>query len=389
MWSRILNPFLIFTLTWTFVLGLISLKLTTNINTLNPKGVVIIVVNIFTSILICIFFKLLQKGYKSRKNFQPSGDQLQITYKLANKCFYIFLILTIVDFIYSGGMPLLWLFTGSDKNYFNLGIPSIKGLQYTMYLFSFTLFAYILKFQKFNKWKIKLIVMILLPFVMLARGLMIYTIFQVFCVVMFDKKYTLKQFRNIVIFFLFLILIFGFIGDIRGPYANPFAFLINDSFDNPLLKLPSGFTWIYIYITANYNNILLTIGTFQPNNSFFNIVYNLIPGFFKQFITTETESPLITDASLNVASFYAGYVTSFGVIGAIIGGIILQLVSTYYYFKAKSANIGYILAYSIMFTCLILSVFFDAFLTVSTCAQILLAIYLANKIKSGKIQSIR
>jgi oligosaccharide repeat unit polymerase len=388
MWNRILNPFAIFTLTWTFVLVLISLKLTTNINTLNPKGVVIIIVNIITSILIYIFFKFLKKNHSAIVKIKPTNRQLEITYKLANKCFYLFLILTLVDFIYSGGVPLLWLFTGSDKNYFNLGIPSIKGLQYTMYLFSFTLFAYILKFQKFNKWKIKLLLMILLPFIMLARGLMIYTIFQVFCVVMFDKKYTIKQFRNILIFFLFLILIFGFIGDIRGPYANPFAFLINDSFDNPLLKLPSGFTWIYIYITANYNNILLTLGTFEPNNSFFNIVYNLIPGFFKQFITTETESPLITDASLNVASFYAGYVTSFGVVGAIIGGIILQLVSTYYYFKAKSANIGYILAYSIMFTCLILSVFFDAFLTVSTCSQILLAVYLAKKLKLKNIQKI-
>lgn len=388
MWNRILNPFAIFTLTWTFVLVLISLKLTTNINTLNPKGVVIIIVNIITIILIYIFFKFLKKNHSAIVKIKPTNRQLEITYKLANKCFYLFLILTLVDFIYSGGVPLLWLFTGSDKNYFNLGIPSIKGLQYTMYLFSFTLFAYILKFQKFNKWKIKLLLMILLPFIMLARGLMIYTIFQVFCVVMFDKKYTIKQFRNILIFFLFLILIFGFIGDIRGPYANPFAFLINDSFDNPLLKLPSGFTWIYIYITANYNNILLTLGTFEPNNSFFNIVYNLIPGFFKQFITTETESPLITDASLNVASFYAGYVTSFGVVGAIIGGIILQLVSTYYYFKAKSANIGYILAYSIMFTCLILSVFFDAFLTVSTCSQILLAVYLAKKLKLKNIQKI-
>ena len=388
MWNRILNPFAIFTLTWTFVLVLISLKLTTNINTLNPKGIVIIIVNIITSILIYLCFKFLTTSPSAIVKIQPTNRQLEITYKLANKCFYLFLILTLVDFIYSGGVPLLWLFTGSDKNYFNLGIPSIKGLQYTMYLFSFTLFAYILKFQKFNKWKIKLLLMILLPFIMLARGLMIYTIFQVFCVVMFDKKYTIKQFRNILIFFLFLILIFGFIGDIRGPYANPFAFLINDSFDNPLLKLPSGFTWIYIYITANYNNILLTLGTFEPNNSFFNIVYNLIPGFFKQFITTETESPLITDASLNVASFYAGYVTSFGVVGAIIGGVILQIVSTYYYFKAKSANIGYILAYSIMFTCLILSVFFDAFLTVSTCSQILLAVYLAKKLKLKNIQKI-
>jgi oligosaccharide repeat unit polymerase len=387
MWNRILNPFIVFSITWAFVMYLISLGLTNNINSFNIKGVLIIVINIFSSLFIYIVFKLLYLKRKSIKNYKPTEPELLLTYKLANKCFFLFLILTLIDFVYSGGMPLLWLFTGSDKNYFNLGIPSIKGLQYTMYLFSFTLFAYILKFTKFDSWKFKLATLILLPFIMLARGLIIYTIFQLFCVMMFDKKYTLKQFINIGLFFLILILIFGFIGDIRGPYANPFAFLINDNFDNPLLTLPSGFTWIYIYITANYNNILLTIGTFEPSYSLFNIVYNLIPGFFKQFFIIQTESPLITDASLNVASFYAGYVTSFGVIGAIIGGFILQIVSTFYYFKAITYNIGYILAYSIMFTCLILSVFFDAFLTVSTCTQLILAVYLAKKLKKIQINN--
>jgi oligosaccharide repeat unit polymerase len=360
---------------------LISLKLTNNINSFNVKGILIIVINIFSSLFIFIFFKLLYSKRKIIKNYKPTEPEILITYNLANKCFFLFLILTVIDFVYSGGMPLLWLFTGSDKNYFNLGIPSIKGLQYTMYLFSFTLFSYILKFKKFSSWKLKIGTLILLPFIMLARGLIIYTIFQLFCVLMFDKKYSLRQFLNIGLFFLILILIFGFIGDIRGPYANPFAFLIDDNFDNPLMTLPSGFTWIYIYITANYNNILLTIGTFEPSYSLFNIVYNLIPGFFKQFFTIQAESPLITDASLNVASFYAGYVTSFGVIGAIIGGFILQIVSTFYYFKALTFNIGYMLAYAIMFTCLILSVFFDAFLTVSTCSQLILAIYLARKLK--------
>jgi oligosaccharide repeat unit polymerase len=360
---------------------LISLKLTNNINSFNVKGILIIVINIFSSLFIFIFFKLLYSKRKTIKNYKPTEPEILITYNLANKCFFLFLILTVIDFVYSGGMPLLWLFTGSDKNYFNLGIPSIKGLQYTMYLFSFTLFSYILKFKKFSSWKLKIGTLILLPFIMLARGLIIYTIFQLFCVLMFDKKYSLRQFLNIGLFFLILILIFGFIGDIRGPYANPFAFLINDNFDNPLMTLPSGFTWIYIYITANYNNILLTIGTFEPSYSLFNIVYNLIPGFFKQFFTIQAESPLITDASLNVASFYAGYVTSFGVIGAIIGGFILQIVSTFCYFKALTFNIGHMLAYAIMFTCLILSVFFDAFLTVSTCSQLILAIYLARKLK--------
>jgi len=382
MWSKIINPFFVFCSTWILVIYLISMKLTTNIHQLKIEGLAIIIVNLITSLLLFVCL-LPVKGKKQTNGTEPTQGQLVIAYKMANRCFYVFLVLTFIDFLYSGGAPLIWLFTGSDKTYANLGIPSIRGLQYTMYLFSLTIFFYILKYYKFNKWKLKIGIMVLLPFIMLARGLMIYGIFQVFCIAMFGRKIKLKQFRNIAICIVILIMIFGVIGDIRGANANPLGFLVNENIDNPLLKLPSGFTWIYIYITANFNNILLTIGTFKPSYSFFNVFYNLIPGFLKQLFikTDDLASPLITDASLNVASFYAGYVTSFGIIGAILGGVILQFFSTYYYYKSLSYNIGYLVAYSIMFTCIILSVFFDAFLTVSTFCQLILAVYLARKLK--------
>jgi oligosaccharide repeat unit polymerase len=302
-------------------------------------------------------------------------------YKFANRCFNFFLFLTIIDIFYSGGVPLIWIFTGSSKNYVNLGIPSIRGLQYTLYLFTFSVFLLLLKTKKFKNSKLKIIILSVLPFLMLSRSLMIYCIFQLFYLYIFDKKIEFRQIRNIIFFIFGLIIIFGLVGDIRGPYVNPFAFLINETGNNPLEKLPSGFTWIYIYITANFNNILLTIGTFEPSYSFFNIFYNIIPGFLKQFLITDTSSPLITDESLNVASFYAGYVTSFGIIGGVLGGIMLQFIGNYFYFKAKNSNLGYLTGYSIVFTCIILSVFFDALMTISTISGLILSIILANKLK--------
>ncbi|TKC03495.1 O-antigen polymerase [Pedobacter cryotolerans] len=382
MWNRILNPFFVFTAMWLFVIYLINLQLTKNISRLDSPGFQIIYINIVTGLIIYLVFYFI--FYKKRViNQSPSALQYKISLKFANRSFYLFLFLTALDIIYSGGVPLIWLFTGSAKSYLNLGIPSIRGFQYTLYLFTFTVFVYLLKFHKFKNWKIKIAILILLPFLMLARGLLIYTILQIFYIYIYDKKISFNQIRNIAIFSIILILIFGVIGDIRGEYANPFAPLITDNPGNPLNNLPSGFTWIYIYITANFNNILLTIGTFQPSYTFIDIFYNLVPGFLKQFFTSSDKaSPLITDASLNVASFYAGYVTSFGVVGGIFGGIILQTAGTYYYFKAKTLNIGYLVAYAIIFTCIFLSVFFDAFMTVSSFFGIILSVILANRLKN-------
>ncbi len=381
MWNKVLNPFFVFTLTWSFVILLLNLKLTSNISRLELSGLLIIYINIFTSLLIYLIFHII---YSNRKfsNITLTEVQYNKAYKFANKCFYFFVFLTIIDIIYSGGVPLIWIFTGSSKNYVNLGIPSIRGLQYTLYLFTFSVFLLLLKIKKFKCSKLKIIILSVLPFLMLSRSLMMYTIFQLFYLYIYDKKIVFRQFRNISLFIIVLILLFGFVGDIRGPYINPFAFLINETGNNPLEKLPSGFTWIYIYITANYNNILLTIGTFEPSYSLFNIFYNIVPGFLKQFFVTDNASPLITDASLNVASFYAGYVSSFGVIGGICGGIFLQFIGNYFYFRAKNSNLGYLTGYSIVFTCIILSVFFDALMTISTISGLILSVHLANKLKN-------
>jgi len=380
VWNKILNPFFVFTITWSFVIFLLNLKLTTNISRLEFSGLLIIYINIITSIIIYVFFYSIYYKRKVKDN-NVNEVQYNKAYKFANKCFYFFLLLTIIDIFYSGGVPLIWIFTGSSKNYVNLGIPSIRGLQYTLYLFTFSIFLLLLKIKKFKYSKFKIIILSVLPFLMLSRSLMLYSIFQLFYLYIYDKKIEFRQIRNITFFIFGLILIFGLVGDIRGPYVNPFAYLINETGNNPLEKLPSGFTWIYIYITANFNNILLTIGTFEPSYSFFNIFYNIIPGFLKQFLITDTSSPLITDESLNVASFYAGYVTSFGIIGGILGGMILQFIGNYFYFKAKSSNLGYLTGYSIVFTCIILSVFFDALMTISTISGLILSIILANKLK--------
>jgi oligosaccharide repeat unit polymerase len=382
MWNKILNPFVIYTCTWSLVLYLISLQLTININRLEFNGLLIIYVNLITSALIYGVFYLFY-GKKKNGNLKPSVGQYNLSYKFANRSFYVFLSLTILDVIYSGGVPLLWIFIGGSKGYAHLGIPSIKGLQYTLYIFSFTVYVYLLKLNKFKHWKFKISIMTILPFLMLARGLMMYAIFHGFYIYIYDKKIKLKQFRNIFIFILGLIMIFGIIGDVRGEYANPFGPLINTKGNNPLQKLPSGFTWFYIYITANFNNILLTIGTFEPSYNVLGPFYNVVPGFLKQIVFTPSGkgNPLITNNSLNVASFYALYVRSFGVIGGIVGGILMQITATYYYFKTRTYNIGYLYGYSIIFTCMIFSVFFDAFMTVSSIFGILLSLYLANKLK--------
>jgi oligosaccharide repeat unit polymerase len=208
-----------------------------------------------------------------------------------------------------------------------------------------------------------------------------YALFQILCASLFFNKLKFRILFKGLIFFLLIILIFGIIGDNRGENPNPFSYLIDSEYFELMSSLPSGFTWVYVYLTANFNNINTTYGNYELSYSLLDIFYNVVPGALKSYFIEPKDSVLITDANLNVASFYAGYITSFGIIGAIVGGIILQLFSIKYYFLALRGNLGHLVVYSILFSCICISVFFDAFMTISTLGQIFLSLFLSHKIK--------
>jgi oligosaccharide repeat unit polymerase len=384
MWNKLLNPWLIFTLLWAIISILIKLKITTNIVNLEGPVWSIIWVNLITSLYLYILFLTVDN---QKYKFDPRlfNFQLKIAYNFSQRLIFVWFLLVLIDVIYSKGFPLLWIFTNYDNNYTNLGIPSLRGLQHTLYLFIITVYALCFKYLRLKNRRIVLFFLALYPILMLSRSLMMYALFQIFCTTLFWEKIKFRHVMSISALLISTILLFGLIGDVRGSNENPFAYLIASNYADLMSELPTGFTWVYIYLTANFNNIMTTYGTYDLSYSFGEIFYNIVPGALKDYIfdaTSSNASVLITDENLNVASFYASYVSSFGVVGAILGGALLQFISTLFYFLARSGNVGYLIGYSILFSCLIISVFFDALMTISTIAGIVLALILARRIKS-------
>jgi oligosaccharide repeat unit polymerase len=377
-WQRALHPSLVYLAIWLLTCYLISLKATTNIVEFSGEGALIIYLNMTTALLIYLFYRPLISKKK------PTNLQCQIktASEVADRLFLLWLFLFLVDAVYTGGAPLIWLITGDSKNYTEPGIPTLKGLTHTLYFFFSIIYIVSSRYHKVNNLKILLIVAY--PFLMLSRDLLLVLLLQTFCTFFFYKSIKIRQIFYLLLGAIFIAIIFGVIGNIRNNNPNPFNALISPEYETIFYALPSGFTWLYIYITSGFNNILITIGTFQQSNNFSDIFYNLVPGFLKNvFFLDREQSPLITNESLNVASYYSGYVSSFGIYAAVLGGIILQMVSCYFYNLSKNMNLGYVIAYSIMFSCICISIFFDAFLTVSTFGELFLSIYLARKINKN------
>lgn len=389
MYWRILNPSIAYVILWLSTSFLIELQLTTNLIGFTGETTWIVYGTCINALIIYYLFSAKKRKIKNIKYNLSHSDQ-DVLSKYARILFKIWLLTVIINTVYVGNFPLLSVLSGLDSGYSSLGIPSLKGLSHTLYLFVSTLYGCLFFYGKGNKKpsKVILFILIIYPIVIIARGLLIPVLLQVILCYLFRKKIQLMHIFKFVISCILFIILFGILGDIRGEYANPLAYLLDPFEDNILNYLPSGFTWIYVYITANFNNIMITHDTFTPSYSLNEVFYNLVPGAIKTIIFSQANtdfSPILTDDNLNVASVYAGYVSGYGIQGAIIGGTIILLVSNIFFSLAlRSDNIAYLIVYSIIFSCIVISLFFDSFLTVSTVFQIILGLLLARSIRRAR-----
>lgn len=67
-----------------------------------------------------------------------------------NHLFTLWVVLTFIEVIYCGGVPVIWLILGNGKTYFDFGIPTVHGLLNSLIL-SLSLISYYLYLVTNNK----------------------------------------------------------------------------------------------------------------------------------------------------------------------------------------------------------------------------------------------
>lgn len=376
---------------WALNYFLIRMRLTENIEKGHSEAYFIIYITISFALICSLATIISQKKLRTlfvKLNKSIPRHRKKVKFWL-NVIPILWLSISTINIIYINGFPLINILLGHYSNYAAKGIPSIKGLGDTLYLLSGTLFVVNAKYyqEKFPFKKALLIYIFIYPILMMSRALIITLLLQIIFIKLFDAKLKLTSLLKVFVFIFLVIIVFGLIGDSRGEHINPFASMISEN-GAVLHELPSGFTWIYIYITANFNNILLTLGSFTPNGSFQEIFYNLVPGALKPFFfdgSTTDFSPVLQDENLNVASMYVGYVSGFGIFGAIMGGLIYLTICTIFHIKLLiKPNIGNLMLNSVIFQTIILGIFYDSFLTVSTMFQLFFCMYLGREKRAQK-----
>lgn len=363
-------------------MALMSLRLTSNIVPMNLSVVFLVGANIISALIFWLF--TLTKGVRAKVEYD-SSDLFEMNRFL--KYLLVFWALgSLVDIAYSGGLPILWAAMGSDKNYTDFGVRSFHGIVNACYLFGVTILSVQIFYEKKPR-KIVLMGLLCWPILMLGRGILLSALVQIAAVYLLLRPVGVKRLSLIGLVIFLCIVMFGVVGNYRGT-SNPFDYLLTEESSQALFGfLPDGFLWFYVYITTGLNNIAFSINLIEPNYTPYYSVINLLPSFLRfnieDYVLNGSLVELV-DENLNTSTFYSGYLSDFGLFGAFLAGVSLQLLAVICYRKARRGNVSAVLAYSIVFECVVFSIFYDMFLLLPYLLQILMAFYLMNRCVRAK-----
>lgn len=315
--KKILSPIFIFNFIWLFVLTLYQLKLSYLQQDLSDRTLLVFFISILTyniSYLVFSIFKLNNEKEEKR------SSTLEKRLKIARR---IVIIVFIIEILYSGGFPLLWMLIGSSKGYFNYGIPSLHGAFNGLVI---CLGAYSL----YKKDKKNTIFYFLIGVLIISRQIIISMFVEgLVCMILDMSKNQKTKYLKYLKYIVLLLVMFTVIGNLRSG---------NDVMDNVFKpkpqyeKLSSTTKWIYSYLTfsiSNFNNLVsITDGGMNHGVS---MAKELLPTVIleKANITVNYSPYYIVSPNYTVSTYLPSPYLDFGLFGAALFSIIMSFTGAY------------------------------------------------------------
>lgn len=345
-----LNPITLYNLIWELIVCLYNLQLSPLQKDLsNTTYIYILLSGAFFTISCIISSFIRPRNSKSRDTISKIEiDQL----------FILWLIISVIEIVYSGGVPILWSIIGNGKTYFDFGIPSVHGFAnaFGLSLVSIMFYKYLNK--RDNKMLLRIFIMIIFYIFLLTRQVIISMVIQIFIIYCFYAKRV--PWKKFFIGGIIGVLLFGILGNIRTGYTSFLSVAMIESDIHPIFI---GVYWVYMYLTmtvANLNKVFSLV--FIPIGSI-HIAATYLPSIIREaiFFNHSYSLPdyLVTQA-FNVSGYFMDFYLSYGVIGIIVIASIYGLLggTTYKKIKCKRSEKN-IIYYSVYVQIILLSFFYN------------------------------
>ncbi len=364
---KIFSPGVIFNGIYFVTLFLYSFYLSDLQQVLSSRTIILLFVSVICFNIPVILLALKNKYNVGVFNIKKKRPPKTFKYRVPRQSLLIALVIIffVIQVIYSKGFPVLWKITGSDKTYFDFGIPSITGLYYG---FIIILGAWSL----FKKRNILRFVCLFIGVLIISRQVIISIVLEgVIYKLLTLKKNKWKFYRIIIVLGIVGIIAFSIIGNFRTGEAD---FLKVARFKSEYNYIPTSFKWIYSYMCfslSNLNNLVgMTNGGINHGATIFN---ELTPTVLSNALSVKEafNSDFLVSPNFTVSTYLPPIYLDFGIFGVgvfcFVLGIICQSLLNYMH---KNKSICAYLIYCVLIHNIILLFFTNMFLYLPIIIQI-------------------
>lgn len=318
-----INPFFCYSLAFLISLSLYQFKFSDIYPELSTSILVFLLATILISLLFSVLFNIL---------FDKKRATLNRLFTKRNSYTISFFITIgfVLEFIYSGNIPLLWTILGLPFNYKEFGIPTFHVflLPYSSAFVILSFYRYLCnKGNRYNLFSM-LYVICLISLIVNRATLMVIIVSMI--LIYSYKKFSYRKIIPLSLLIIIIIYIFGFIGNkrmISQGYENEFAVLdvavASSNFRESLI--PNEFFWGYLYSTvsiANLENQIYLYSEKSVGDSLDVIAYDVLPDFISKRLVSEDKKilfkPDLIKEELTTSTIYGRAMKINGYVGAII-----------------------------------------------------------------------
>lgn len=390
--SLLLHPLIVFSAVWLFVVSLYALHLS-KLLLYTSKEVVTVAAFIWVpffavAAIYTSFHCITEFAYPS--NPKVMHVDVSLLEQRLTAWFRVWVVISVFEIVVSGGIPLIWLIRGNSKTYMDFGIHSLHGFVNSL-LVSIAICRLALFLITGAKKHLGIpIFVVFWSLMVVTRQLMMVSLLEYVVVVLLIKPIRIRTIGRIFAGLIIIILIFGFLGDLRSG-SEQFRLLAEPAESYPDW-LPSGVLWAYIYISTPINNLIFTMHTVSPENNplFPNTTSALFPSVLREIIygnrlSMATSGNLVTEA-FNVSTAYIGPYQDYGLTGIVLFGFLIAFACMFFWYRSSLSDL---LIFAVLAQCLVFTLFFNLFFALPVITQIVWVFYFfMPKIRFGKSPSL-
>lgn len=331
---ELVTPIKVFDFIWLLTISLYELKLSYIQQELSQRTIWIFIACILSYNLIGnIFYNIKIERKKQRRKIKLFNIKIEDRIKIAN---YIFIIIFLVEILYSKGIPLIWKIQKIPKTYMDFGIPSLHGALNGLVI---CLGAYTLFKKKYYFKYLYLIFGILT----LSRQVLMSIVIEavVYNIIDTANNKTKINYKKYIIICIVIFIAFNVLGNFRsGNDVMGIVFNPRKGYEN----LPTSIMWVYSYLTfsvSNFNNLvgitngMVNYGTSTLNFFLPTVIINMVD------IKQNFNANYLVQSNFNVSTYLPEIYIDFGIIGIIVFNSLIAILGTYLYKKVKSEKCEY------------------------------------------------